>query len=301
MEIKKEAMLDRFEVRPVAQREWHILILIAFFFGAVGCGLFLISAFYGFTFGVLLSLAIVILLMGIPHLVYLGHPGRFWRIFVSGAAIKTSWIARGMWGWLVFLVFGILYIAPSISWLSWLPWSSDQGLGTVMMYIASLAAIFGIIYPAFAMGQSPAIAFWNNPVLPVLFIVYGLIDGIDLTFVSLAVLGSNFDVNVKFLEQLEVMLLGLGAISIWAYLGVMSVSRVGAREAVRMMTRGELAPLFWGVVVLVGLVIPLAAGLYAFFVGLPLGISAVTGILALVGALYFKHTVLRAGVYSPSI
>ncbi len=301
MEIRKEVILDRFEVRPTTQREWHILILAAFFFGAVGCGLFLISAFYGFIFGVVLSLIIIVLLMGIPHLVYLGHPLRVWRIFTSRAAIKTSWIARGMWSWVVFLVFGTLYVAPSLGWFTWLPWTSGEGVGTVMLGIAAAAAIFGIIYPAFAMGQSPAIAFWNNPVLPVLFMLYGLIDGIDLTFVSLAVLGQPNAVDVEFLERVEILLLILGAISIWAYLGLMSVSRIGSREAVRRLVRGELAPIFWGVVIVIGLVLPLGVGFYGFFVGVPMGVSGVTGVLALIGALYFKYVVLRAGVYSPSI
>ena len=301
MEIKKEAILDRFEVRPTTQREWHLLILVAFFFGAVGCGMFLISAFYGFTFGVVLSLLVIVLLMGIPHLIYLGHPLRVWRIFTSLTALKTSWLTRGMWGWVVFLVFGVLYIAPSLSWFAWLPWSSGEGAGTVMLGIAAAAAVFGIIYPAFVMGQSPAIAFWNNPILPVLFIIYGLIDGIDLIFISLAALGSTYAVDVKFLEQMEIFLLILGAVSIWAYLGLMSVSRVGAREAVRTLIKGELAPIFWGVVIIIGLVLPLAVGLYGLFVGVPMGVAGITGVLALVGALYFKYVVLRVGVYSPSI
>jgi len=275
--------------------------LVAFFFGAVGCGLFLVSAFYGFTFGVVLSLLIIIVLMGIPHLIYLGHPLRFWRMFTSLAAFKTSWITRGMWGWMVCLVFGTLYILPSLDWFTWLPWTSGGTAGTAMAGIAAVAAAFGIVYPAFAMGQSPAIAFWNNPILPVLFMVYGLIDGIDLTLVSLAVLGQTYAVDVELLERIEIALLVLGAISIWAYLGVMSVSRVGSREAVRRLTKGELAPLFWGVVVLIGLVLPLGVGLYSYFVGVPLGITGVIGLLALVGALYFKYVVLRAGIYSPSI
>lgn len=301
MEIKKEAILDRFEMQPTTQREWNILILVAFFFGAVGCGMFLISAFYQFTYGVVLSLAIIVLLMGIPHLIYLGHPLRVWRVFTSLAGLKTSWLTRGMWGWVFFMVFGTLYIAPSVRWFTWLPWSSGEGAGTVMLGIAVVAAVFGIIYPAFVMGQSPSIAFWNNPVLPVLFIIYGLIDGIDLIFISLAALGSTFAVDVEFLEKMEVFLLILGAISIWSYLGLMSVGRVGARESVRRLVKGELAPLFWGVVIMIGLVLPLGVGLYGLLVGVPIGVAGVTGVLALVGALYFKYVVLRAGVYSPSI
>lgn len=301
MAKKKEAILDRFEVKSTTQREWHLLILVAFFFGAVGCGLFLISGFYGFTFGAVLSLAIIVLLMGIPHLIYLGHPLRVWRIFTNLASLKTSWLTRGMWSWVVFLVFGVLYIAPSLSWFSWLPWNSSEGAGRVMLGIASAAAGFGIIYPAFVMGQSPAIALWNSPILPVLFILYGLVDGIDLTLISVAALGTSKIVDVKFLEQLEISLLILGAVSVWAYLGLMSVSRVGAREAVRRLTKGELAPLFWGVVIMIGLAIPLGVAFYGYYVGIPMGITGVAALLVLIGALYFKYVVLRAGVYSPLI
>jgi len=301
MEMRKEAILDRFEVQPTVQREWHILILVAFFFGAVGCGLFLVSAFYGFTIGVIISWLIIVLLMGIPHLVYLGRPLRFWRIFTSLAGLKMSWITRGMWGWVVFLVFSALYIAPSLEWFAGLPWTSGEGAGLVMLGIAAVAAVFGMVYPAFAMGQSSAISFWNNPILPLLFILYGLIDGIDVIFISLAAIGTTYAVDVEFLERMEIFLLILGGISIWAYLGLMSVGRLGARESVRRLVKGELAPLFWGVVITVGLLIPLGVGLYGYFVGVPIGVVGVTGVLALVGALYFKHVVLRVGVYSPSI
>jgi len=54
-------------------------------------------------------------------------------------------------------------------------------------------------------------------------------------------------------------------------------------------------------VVLIGLVLPLGVGLYSYFVGVPIGITGVIGLLALIGALYFKYVVLRAGIYSPSI
>ena len=59
MRVITNATLDRFEVRPTVQREWRTLILIALFFGGVGSGLFLVSQFFSFTFGVVLALVIV--------------------------------------------------------------------------------------------------------------------------------------------------------------------------------------------------------------------------------------------------
>ncbi len=299
--MDKEATLNRFDMQPTVQREWNILILMAFFFGAVGTGLFLISAFYGFTFGVVLSLLIIVFLMGVPHMIFLGHPLRFWRVFVSLTAVKTAWIARGLWSWGVFLVFGTLYIAPSLGWFAWLPWTTSGVAGTAMGMLAAIAAAFGMIYPAFAMGQAKGIAFWNTPILPALFLIYGLIDGIDLTLISVAVLGETYAINIELLEQMEVFLLILGAIFIWAYVGVMSNSSVASKEAVRRLVRGEFAFIFWGIVIMLGLLLPAGIALYGHFVDIPLGVSGLIGLLALVGALYFKYIVLKVGVYSAPI
>lgn len=291
---------DMFEVRPVAQREWNILILLAFFFGAVGTGLFLVSAFFNFTFGVVLSLLIVAICMGYPHLIYLGRPLRFWRMLTSWSAFRRSWLTRGMWGWVLFMVFGVLY-ALSLGEFTWLPWTSQSMAGRVMLGIAAVASIWGMIYVGFVMAQSPAIAFWNTPILPVLFLIYGFIDGIDLTLVLLAARGETLAVNIELLGQVELLLVILTIVFLWAYLSLMSSSRLGAREAVRRLIKGELAFIFWGVVVVTGLVIPLVVGIYSFMVGVPLIITGLVGLLALIGAVYFKYVILRSGFYEKPI
>ncbi len=202
MSIKTSGMFD---ARPVAQREWNILILLAFFFGAVGTGLFLVSAFFNFTFGVVLSLLIVAICMGYPHLIYLGRPLRFWRMLTSWSAFRRSWLTRGMWGWVLFMAFGVLY-ALSLDDINWLPWTSQSTTGRIMLGIAAVASIWGMIYVGFVMAQSPAIAFWNTPALPVLFLIYGLIDGIDLTFILLAALRETREVNMELLGRAELLL-----------------------------------------------------------------------------------------------
>ncbi len=170
-----------------------------------------------------------------------------------------------------------------------------------MGMLAAIAAAFGMIYPAFTMGQAKGIAFWNTPILPALFLIYGLIDGIDLTLISVAALGKTYAINIELLEQMEVFLLILGAIFIWAYVGVMSNSSVASKEAVRRLVRGEFAFIFWGIVLVLGLLLPAGVALYGYFVDIPLGVSGVIGLLALVGALYFKYIVLKVGVYSTPI
>ena len=45
----------------------------------------------------------------------------------------------------------------------------------------------------------------------------------------------------------------------------------------------------------------MGVGLYGYFVGVPLVVSGIAGVLILIGALYFKQVVLKAGVYSPPL
>jgi protein NrfD len=299
MAVVTKIVSERFELRPTIQREWRVLITIALFCGGVGGGLFLISQFFGFTFGVVLALIIVGLGMGGAYFADLGRPLRFWRMLTSWSALKTSWIARGIWGIVIFLISGALYIAPSLGWFTWLPWTDQTIAGRVMLGIAVVAAAWVMIYTGFVMAQSPAIALWHTPLLPALFMLYGLTGGIDLTMISLGALGETYAIDVHLLELAQIMLLILCIIFIWMYLGLMSGSRVGAREAVRMMTRGELSFIFWGVVIMVGLVIPLAVTLYVYFIGAPIVITGVTGLLALIGCLFFRYALLRAGSFSP--
>jgi formate-dependent nitrite reductase membrane component NrfD len=206
-----------------------------------------------------------------------------------------------MWGLAVFIVFVALYIAPQLEWFAWLPWTSGAIAGRIMLGIAVVAGFWVMIYTGFVMAQSPSIALWNTPILPALFMLYGLIGGIDLAFISVAVLGNTAAIDIKLLEAVQIALFTSCLIFIWAYLGLMSGSRVGAREAVRMIAKGELAFIFWGVVIVIGLIIPLAVALYAYFVGVAIAVTGGVGLLALVGCLYFRHVVLRAGVYSPLI
>jgi len=182
--------------------------------------------------------------------------------------------------------------------LGYLPWTGVSLPGRTVLGIASAVGVFAMVYPAFVMGRSPAIALWNNSILPLLFVAYGLIDGIDLALAFSAALGQTYAIDVGLLETVEIALLILIVICLWAYLGLMSTSRVGTKEAARMLTKGELAFMFWGVVVVVGIAIPLGVGIYGYVTGgLVIGVSGIIGLLGLIGCLYFKHCILRAGVY----
>ena len=105
MEIQKRPY--EWMVNYTPQTEWiekrGILLWLAFFFIELGAGTFLISSLFNSLLGMIIGWLVCAVLGGGTHLLYLGHPLRFWRIYVS-SGWKTSWISRGMYFVSLFLL-----------------------------------------------------------------------------------------------------------------------------------------------------------------------------------------------------
>src|SRR3990172_3679086 len=132
-------MIQAIEYMPLkfsVQKEWRGRILFAFFLGGLGAGLFLLSQYFDYALGVVLSLLIVGIGKNAFHLWFLGRPERFYRAVMKPG---TSWISRGFISIVVFLVFGVLYVAPFV--VSGLPWTGSDGLGMFFRIAASLGAV----------------------------------------------------------------------------------------------------------------------------------------------------------------
>lgn len=75
---------------------------------------------------------------------------------------------------------------------------------------------------------------------------------------------------------------------------------MAARTSGWALVYGPLAPAFWGGVVAVGILIPLAIGLVSWRREIK-PLLAATAILALIGALILRIVVLQAGVFEPVV
>ena len=265
-------------LRFEAQSQWRILILIAFFTGGFGAGLYVASWALDFRLGMLLGLFLVAVVKGGAHIAYLGRPERFWR------AVKrpqTSWISRGIIAMAVFVISGALYVVFDLPPLGWL---------------AVAAAIVVMAYTGYLMAFSPSIPFWNSALLPVLFLIFSAESGTALTIPLYATFAGA---RVQVLEVLEVTLLLLVAIIIYSYLYGAYHSSISAREAVRLLMRGKLAALFFVSVVLLGLAAPIALDVLPRMGAASLTAMWLAAFLCIQGALSFRWVVLRAGVYVP--
>ncbi|MEM4297511.1 MAG: NrfD/PsrC family molybdoenzyme membrane anchor subunit, partial [Nitrososphaerota archaeon] len=111
--------IEKFRAGELLQKEWGFggqrrwrdgWILLAFFLGGIGAGQFFISTtLFNHYLSALIGLLIVAIGKTVAHILYLGKPSRFWRIFFRP---QTSWISRGLIFMVIFIILSILYLAP---------------------------------------------------------------------------------------------------------------------------------------------------------------------------------------------
>jgi formate-dependent nitrite reductase membrane component NrfD len=271
------------------QREWiegrGVLIVVAHFLSGVGAGAWLLSAGLGYADGAWLGLICVGALSGVAHLAFLGRPERFWRIVRRPHA---SWISRGIWSIGVFLAAGsaLALLAPS------------GALRIALAGLAAAGALGVLLYEGFVYAASVAIPFWRTPLLPLLYVAYGVRGGAALLLVA-AVAGGGFDVEA--LEAIKLWVVASTGLLI-ALLLVAARSRGGAaQEAMRRLVAGQISPAFYGGTLLLGIVVPIALGLARSFGVAGLAMLAAIGLASLVGDFYVKYCIVKAGVYVPTV
>jgi formate-dependent nitrite reductase membrane component NrfD len=280
-----------FMVKYQQQKDWvdgrGNFIAFAFFLGGISGGLYMAAAYFDNIVGMfvawLLSLA-----MGLSYMAHLSHPMRFWRMFMKP---KTSWIARGFIFIWLFIGFGTL----SLIFAQWVP--DATGVITTFKVLAAIFAFAQSIYTGFAVSYVSAIKVWNSAIVPLLFVTCGITGGLAIL---LAVMMGQDSAQIAMLENIIRVVLIVLAVIIGVYLWNTTYSSVAAKDAVKRLIGGALAPLFWVGVFLFGIVIPVVISVStigAHDVASGLLITAV--ISEIIGGLALRFAILKAGVYTP--
>ncbi len=286
---------DEFTLELRLQREWEWLIAIGFFLAGVGAGLFVISFFLSLN-----TMALIGVILGasggLALFFDLGRPENIWRAF---AHLRTSWISWGITLLTVFLITGLFYALPALSWFSTLPWSPETNFGRISGLIATTAA-FGVMgYTGFVLAYSRAIALWNTTLLPVLFILYSFMGALGIIS-AMGLVIDRAKIDLRLLQIGEIVLIGISLVIIAVYLVTISYSTLAARESVRVLVRGELAKVFIGGTLVIGLVVPLVIAIVAYNNGTDTNsapLLIVASILELTGGFLLRYSLVRAGVY----
>ncbi|NVL92419.1 MAG: polysulfide reductase NrfD, partial [Desulfobacterales bacterium] len=179
----------------------------------------------------------------------------------------------------------------------WLPGTAGE---IVFKVLTGIMAFGIIIYTGFTVNYVNGIPFWNSALLPVLFIVWGILSGLALVMaIGLGVAS----VDIGAVIAVDLVLLIAAIILIVLYLWTATYAEPTARQSVRELIRGYPALVLGIGVVLCGIIIPLATSLSSYLSGNIPAPSLAILVLAceIIGGLAFTYSVLKVGLYSPLI
>jgi formate-dependent nitrite reductase membrane component NrfD len=270
------------------------------------------------------------LMLGLAMLVFdLGRPLHFWRLFTTIQV--TSPMSIGSWLLTLFTVISLVYL---VLWLPrpirnllrlpqhggdilhpsrWQPLSPR----VVRMGRGVLAAVgFGLslgvgMYTGVLLGALPARPFWNTPMVAQLFLFSALSSGTAFVLLVAALGGKLIDPDALHSERhllisLDVSLIVLELFIIIPFFLHQALNTWSSSTSINLVTGGPFTTAFWGGVVLLGLLIPLAMEGYELFplilkegaIKFSRQLGMISAILVLVGSFMLRYVFVYAGQVS---
>jgi formate-dependent nitrite reductase membrane component NrfD len=273
-------------------REWSegmgSLIAVAMFLGGIAGGTYLVSLYFNNIWGMLIGWVLA-LAMGLFDMVHLSKPARVWRI---ATRVNSSWISRGF-------IFVILFIgAAGLQLLiHLLTGDASNAPSAIEVFFRVVAGILGFgvaVYSGFVLGYVNGIKFWNSALLPVLVVVGGLASGAAILMVTASYTSTTaFDTIRAFARFFLIFY----SVAIFIYLWISTYSSPESKESALVLLKGSLAGLFWIIIILIGIIIPL---ILEFITKADSSVLLIiSAVLMIVGNLTMRYSLIRAGRYTP--
>ena len=202
----------------------------------------------------------------------------------------TSWL---VWGGYILGIFGLL----ELCWLG----AALAGASGVLRGLLLPTAIFGIAaagYTAFLFGQAEGRDFWQSPLLlPILLMQAALAGSAALGILAWPLSAGN--VLTTFLTLILLATVGCHLLLVlYESFGAHSNSHIAT--ATRVMTGRMLRPIFWGLFMALGSLLPLALLSVALIIPeLQSILLLLAGVCALIGLFAYEHCFVVAGQAVP--
>jgi formate-dependent nitrite reductase membrane component NrfD len=272
------------------QRYWDTSMANAFFAAEAGTGLFMVSLYFDFLWGMIAGLAFAGTIKPYFHLAHMGVPSKSMRAILRP---DRSWISRGVLALGILIGPGALHIldqAFGLYGMIGLP----EWFGLLVKYTAVAGGLVVMCYQGMAMSASQAISLWATPLLPISSFFYSLSCGVILT----AAFGWNYlEVGqIAQLVQLGIALLILDGVIVVSILSAAKNKAKGGAFSVEMLMESEYAPWFRNLVFGVGLIVP---ALLLLFAGSSHVAAMAAALALLVGFYAFRVLIFKAGVFEP--
>jgi len=164
--------------------------------------------------------------------------------------------------------------------------------------------VFGfctVIYVGFVMSYVNSIPLWNTPLLPVLYVILGIWGGLGVTLIAMLATGAT--AVVGNIEQWSRIFLLAFIFVVFVYLYSIRFQGATGKTSVGQIVTGKWAPLFWVMVVVLGMALPVGVALSNLVVGLavPALLLYLAVVFELLGDLFLRYCILRCGLYAPLI
>jgi len=260
----------------------------------LGGGLYLASLFFDSLWGMFIGWLILVVGKGGFHVLFLGKPTRFLQVFLNPQTIRTSWLTRGLFFLSIFAVFGAVQMALNY-------WTSLTGVELAFKVLAGIFAFLSMFYPGFLLNVVRGIPFWNNGLLPILYVLCSLEGGVAIG----VAMGAYFNVgiNAGALEVVARIMLSSFAFMLLVYLWSARYGSSASKGSVIELTRGSASfsiP-FWVGLVFLGVIIPLVLAWTPMSAELQHSMIILASVCSLISGLSLRYSLLKAGFYKPLI
>jgi formate-dependent nitrite reductase membrane component NrfD len=196
--------------------------------------------------------------------------GNWFRWLNLYKVINLSPMSIGTWLLTAFIGVSLAY---AYTFLSNAPFLGERQipLRKALAWVAVPLGIATAVYTGILLGAMPARPFWNSPILALLFLMSSISTGVALILLMRAVLyrapaeqaEQTYEESSYILTATDILLIGFELMVIFLFIMYAHLTIGGVKEAVSViLPGGDLAPLFWFGVVLVGLLIPALIELY---------------------------------------
>lgn len=233
----------------------------------------------------------MVLLFGVLCLlVDLGRPDRMLSLFISPSISVVAVGAYSLAGaGVCSLVFMLTSLLDSFRLPAW-----------AIRILAVLGVVCGLLasgYTGVLLQGMLSVAFWGNPLLPLLFVASSLSTGIALLFIGVSFIDSRISPAraARSLGRVDAVIIVAEMLCLAAFLA-MAYADPAARSSFEALVVGEFAWLFWVGVVVCGLVVPLVMEWFLSGQNYRMQILWIA-VLVLIGGLLLRVCIVGAGAY----
>jgi formate-dependent nitrite reductase membrane component NrfD len=247
-----------------------------------------------------------------------GDIGLFFRWIYLFLTINLSPMSIGSWVLSLCIIASVVYAYTFLGKES-APDDDKKGLRQALAWIGVPLGISVAIYTGVMLGAMPSRPFWNSPVLALLFLISALSTGVAGILLLRSLLGKHHEAPAGkassgdsksanratyLLASSDVLLIGFEFLAVFLFIMFAHLTIGNPARAVEViLPGGDLATMFWGGFVLLGLLLPVLIELryviptllYHQPYAMPRGIEMAVCTVILLGGFMLRYVVVIAG------